>query len=280
MRGDAWTIPLRSGMRFTAPRMDEEAVFGAGAAGVPATGERLSPAAPSQPVDRFLTTVLSPPMLVDEKAALDRLETAYHEAAHAVVGMYFGWDTDHIEISIGGGGFYRPGYTGLPIETQVNEDIIVTLAGRLGETLIVGDRRDASDHWLRQVIEKLRAGEEEHHDDFIVMSHLMSGDVNAADEILIDQFRAFEEETEELLLRPDIRAKIVALAEALARRKDGQMGDEAMATVDEAEDADRPSDGAMRRRDSAEAEAMALLIGLDDSTTDHRRPAVDEDAPM
>jgi hypothetical protein len=254
--------------------------FWEGAGREPATGEGRSTVVLRKPVDRAVASSLVRFMTTDADE-IDLLRVAYHEAAHAVVGDHFGWDTARVEIHDDGSGFYTPGDTGAyPTSAEIHDDIVITLAGRLGEVIMV-EERAVTDEYLRDVIQRVRAGDPNDHDDFVVIRDLLAADPHCADELLIEEYRDAEEETAELLLQPEVRAKIVALVEALVLRWDGQIGEEAMTLMDETEDPARPSTRAMRRREVVQAETAAFLIGLDDeSSTDDRRLAMDEDAQM
>jgi len=166
-------------------------------------------------------------MTDDDDDRLEDLLTAYHEAAHAVVSMIFGWPTDQVEISGGGRGFHQSGFTAVPLG-DTREYVLRLLAGRLGETIIAGKESVADDEWLRLLLDELRASDRQprfaDHDDFKVLRIVVMGDPDGTDSDHIESYRAWEDEARSMLADPDVRGRIEAMADALIRRR--TMGEE------------------------------------------------------
>jgi hypothetical protein len=111
----------------------------------------------------------------------------------------------------------------------------MTPAGRLGESLFNGFVRTVSDESLKQVIARVRAGDDYHHDDFLIMERLIEGEAEADEEALIEEYRAFEEEALKLITQLETRAKIEVLAHELFALGEAASLDIALIDVDESD---------------------------------------------
>lgn len=210
----------------------------------------------------------------------ERLRVAYHEAGHAVVGMRFGIEVDRVKINPDGSGYYRPTSVSGVSPNLGREYALRLLAGRLAEEFATGEPREAADDWLRHVLTRLRSGDPEiaDYDDAKVLSMFIEG--ADSDDLAVEEYRALEEETTRLLAEAAIRTCIEAVALALVRRRDGEMGFEAMMIADDAEEEDAPSEGAIRRREFDRLERIAVLAGLGEDERNDRQPPADENEPM
>jgi len=183
-------------------------------------------------------------MTDDDDDRLEDLLTAYHEAAHAVVSMIFGWSTEHVEISEGGSGFHRSVPTAVPL-SDTREYALRLLAGRQGEEIISGEAGVADDEWLRSLLAEFRADDREpryaDYDDYKVLRILVTGDPDGTDSDHIEAYRAWEDEARSIVVDPDVRGRIEVLAHTLLRGR--MMGEEETLEIIEEFDGEEANPG-------------------------------------
>jgi hypothetical protein len=158
--------------------------------------------------------------LTEEEVQLQRLHSAHHEAAHAVVGAYFGWRVNYEGIEIEGIGEGRRDYTGqcCYIEDQTLEAVAcVNCAGWLAEIRLTPDRaKRRSDDELLNEIAEVRCGEVwDAEDDSETFARILKDHFDATDEELIFQYRKYEKQTAALLEKEEIWGTIEELARML-----------------------------------------------------------------
>ncbi len=148
-----------------------------------------------------------------------RRHAAFHEAAHAVIGYYFGWwlNEEGVEID-------ERQYTGLRCEQRTwteRASVCVSLAGWGAEMRLAPDlARPFPDEELLACLEDLRwwGHSDLQGDEADVFERLMETRPDASDEDLMALYRGYEAETAALLARPAVWASVQRVADALLER--------------------------------------------------------------
>jgi hypothetical protein len=146
------------------------------------------------------------------------ISTAYHEAAHAVIAYWFGWWVNHEGVWIDPYG----GYCGHRHEKQSHVEehgYCISLAGYAAELRLNPDyAKPLSDENLTITLGFLDDPDIADNDEGEVLSKLKTAHPNEDVGQIIARYRAFEQQTSELLRQEHIWSAIEIIAKELLRR--------------------------------------------------------------
>jgi hypothetical protein len=155
--------------------------------------------------------------------AVERRRAAYHEAAHAVVGYWFGLHLDDGGITVDQPDYYYrdPSRRRELFLNPEQADVCVRLAGRLAENLLYPLRVQLpSDDELLTILAFAcwHCEWPDEADNFLALRRLREARDTARDEDLLAAYRGFEAATMTLLLCPSIWQSVERIATALLER--------------------------------------------------------------
>jgi hypothetical protein len=158
--------------------------------------------------------------------AVERRRAAYHEAAHAVVGYWFGLRPDAGGITVDQPDYYyrdsrRRRELFLDLEQA---EVCTSLAGRLAENLLYPLRvQPPSDDELLTILafacwDCEWPDDEDGSDDFLALRRLREARDTVRDEDLLAAYRGYQAATIALLVCPSIWQSVERIATALLER--------------------------------------------------------------
>jgi hypothetical protein len=156
--------------------------------------------------------------------AVERRRVAYHAAAQAVVGYWFGWQLNDDGVTIRQSDYYYHDFRRRRelFLSPEQADVCVRLAGRLAEALLYPSRvQSPSDDELLTILDFACWDDEwpdDDADDFLTLRRLRETRDIIRDEELLAAYRAYEAEAMALLACPSIWQSVERIATALLER--------------------------------------------------------------